>query len=160
MQGYPIGLRLLDLLLWREQHAASGGSSIIGGGSSSAAAAAAAQRPTRVLALLQFITAPLWRQLFARPADALERSRERDDEYMISDNEPVVNAYISVPRDMSQLNCAAFVAGIIEGVCDGAGFGARVTAHSVASELWPARTVFLLKFAPEVMERESFLQKV
>ena len=38
---------------------------------------------------------------------------------MISDNEPVVNQYISVPKEMNQLNCAAFVAGIVEGVCDG-----------------------------------------
>lgn len=78
---------------------------------------------------------------------------------MISDNEPVVNQYISVPRDMSQLNCAAFVAGIIEGVCDGAAFSARVTAHTVGTEMWPAKTVFLIKFVPEVLEREAFLQK-
>ncbi|KAH6680385.1 hypothetical protein B0J14DRAFT_264571 [Halenospora varia] len=50
---------------------------------------------------------------------------------MISDNEPLVNQYISVPKEMNQLNCAAFVAGIVEGVCDGAGFPARVSAHSV-----------------------------
>lgn len=96
---------------------------------------------------------------------------------MIIDNEPLVNRYISVPRDMSQLNCAAFVAGIIEGVCDGSAFPARVTAHSVGKqqatpaadgggedggegkEMWPGRTVFLVKFAPEVLERESFLGK-
>lgn len=53
---------------------------------------------------------------------------------MISDNEPLVNEYVSVPREMSQLNCAAFVAGIIEGACDGAGFPARVTAHSVGGQ--------------------------
>lgn len=92
---------------------------------------------------------------------------------MIIDNEPLVNRYISVPRDMSQLNCAAFVAGIIEGVCDGSAFPARVTAHSVGKqqapaegeeggegkEMWPGRTVFLVKFQPEVLERESFLAK-
>ena len=38
---------------------------------------------------------------------------------MIIDNEPLVNTYISVPKEMSQLNCAAFVAGIVEGVCAG-----------------------------------------
>ena len=79
---------------------------------------------------------------------------------MISDNEPVVNQYVSVPREMSQLNCAAFVAGIIEGVCDGTAFMARVTAHSLGTEMWPAKTVFLIKFDPEVLEREAFLQKV
>lgn len=101
---------------------------------------------------------------------------------MIIDNEPLVNAYISVPREMSQLNCAAYVAGMIEGVCDGAGFPARVTAHSVGGqtqasgggggqeggaaaaegggpvqELWPGKTVFLVKFSGEVIEREAYL---
>jgi trafficking protein particle complex subunit 5 len=82
---------------------------------------------------------------------------------MIFDNEPLVNAYISVPREMSQLNCAAFVAGMIEGVCDGAAFPARVTAHSMGKaaegEMWPGRTVFLVKFQPEVLERERYLGK-
>lgn len=95
---------------------------------------------------------------------------------MIIDNEPLVNAYLSVPKEMSQLNCAAYVAGMIEGVCDGAGFPARVTAHSVGGqnaaadgaggaeggagavqEMWPGKTVFLVKFRPEVLEREAYL---
>lgn len=41
---------------------------------------------------------------------------------MISDNEPLVNKFISVPKDMGQLNCGAFVAGIIEGVLEGSAF--------------------------------------
>lgn len=86
---------------------------------------------------------------------------------MITDNDPVVNTYISIPKEMSQLNCAAFVAGIIEGVCEGCQFYARVTAHSVEEEvpaggkaseqMWPGKTVFLIKFTEEVMEREDIL---
>jgi hypothetical protein len=145
-QGHPIGLKLLDLLLYRE-------------------APRTQARPLHIIALLQFITNVLWKHLFARPADNLEKSSnpETPDEYMISDNEPLVNQYISVPKEMSQLNCAAFVAGIIEGVCDGAAFPARVTAHSVGTgddgELWPGKTVFLVKFQPEIVEREAFLSK-
>ena len=145
-QGHPIGLKLLDLLLYRE-------------------APRTQTRPLHIIALLQFITTVLWKHLFSRPADALEKSSnpETPDEYMISDNEPLVNQYISVPKEMSQLNCAAFVAGIIEGVCDGSGFPARVTAHSVGKgeegELWPGKTVFLVKFQPEVVEREAYLAK-
>ncbi|KAI9816872.1 MAG: TRAPP subunit trs31 [Pycnora praestabilis] len=139
-QGYPLGLRLLDLLLYREPPRT-------------------ATRPIRILPLLQFITTILWKHLFSRPADALERSKDNEDEYMISDNDPLVNQYISIPKEMSQLNCAAFVAGIVEGVCDGTGFPARVTAHGVPSELWPGKTVFLIKFEPEVLEREAFLEK-
>ena len=108
----------------------------------------------------------MWQHLFGRQADRLEKSANPDtpEEYMIIDNEPLVNRYVSVPREMSQLNCAAFVAGIIEGVCDGAAFPARVTAHTVGKpedpgEMWPGRTVFLVKFAPEVLEREGYLGK-
>lgn len=143
-QGHPIGLKLLDLLLYREPPRTQ-------------------LRPLHIIALLQFITTTLWKHLFGRAADSLEKSNDQVDEYMISDNEPLVNQYISVPREMNQLNCAAFVAGIVEGVCDGAGFPGRVTAHSVGKgeegELWPGKTVFLVKFQPEVVEREGFLGK-
>lgn len=160
IQGYPIGLKLLDLLLYRTPN--------------SMQSTATNTRPTRILPLLQFISTSLWKHLFGRPADALERSQDNRDEYMITDNDPVVNTYISVPKEMSQLNCAAYVAGIIEGVCDGCGFYARVSAHSVAEEegagtqqgkggeaqMWPGKTVFLIKFREEVMEREDILAQV
>jgi len=45
---------------------------------------------------------------------------------MVNDNDPLINKFISVPRDMGDLNCGAMVAGIIKGVLDGAGF---VTPH-------------------------------
>ncbi len=41
---------------------------------------------------------------------------------MIIDNDPVVTRSISVPRDMSQLSCSSFTAGIVEAVLDGLGF--------------------------------------
>ncbi|KAF7670985.1 trafficking protein particle complex subunit 5 [Alternaria burnsii] len=146
-QGYPIGLRLLDLLLSRTANPL------------------ASIRPTRILPLLQFIAQQLYRYLFGRPADALEKSGTDPGQYMLFDNDPMVNQYISLPKELSSLNCAAFVAGIIEGVCDGAGFPTEgVTAHSVGDEegkdgkgLWPGKTVFLIKFKPEVLEREEIL---
>jgi hypothetical protein len=146
LQGHPIGLKLLDLLLIREPPRSQ-------------------TRPLTIIALLHFIKINLWTHLFGRQADRLEKSSNPDtpDEYMIIDNEPLVNAYISVPREMSQLNCAAFVAGIVEGVCDGAMFPARVTAHTVGGkeegEMWPGKTVFLVKFQPEVLEREALIGK-
>ena len=76
---------------------------------------------------------------------------------MIVDNEPLVNQYISVPKEMSQLNCAAFVAGIIEGCCCGLGLKAVVSAHNAGEEggMWPGKTVFLIRFEEEVVKRES-----
>ena len=87
---------------------------------------------------------------------------------MLFDNEPIVNTYISLPRELSSLNCAAFVAGIIEGVCDGAGFPTEgVSAYSVEAQeqgkdakgaaMWPGKTVFIIKFKKEVLEREEIL---
>ncbi|KAF2666664.1 TRAPP I complex [Microthyrium microscopicum] len=157
-QGYPLGLKLLDLLLSR----------------SSTPGQPPTTRPTRLLSLLQFITTTLWKALFGRPADALERSAASPAEYMISDNEPLVNTFVSVPREMSQLNCAAYVAGVVEGVCDGAGFRTvSVSAHWTGNEdggsgaagggrekvMWPGKTVFLIRFAKEVLEREEMLGK-
>jgi len=159
-QGYPLGLRLLDLLLYRSLS----GSSSSGGltsSSSSSASGTQANRPLRILPLLQLIHGPLWRLLFSRPADALEHSvsPSTPNEYMITDNDPLVNTYISVPREMNMLNCAAYVAGIVEGVCDGCGFEAKVSAHNQGNEMWPGRTVFLVRFGESVMEREKMLER-
>ncbi|KAL1897397.1 Trafficking protein particle complex subunit 31 [Sporothrix stenoceras] len=144
VQGHPIGIKLLDLLLYREPPRSQ-------------------TRPLTIIALLHFVKINVWQHLFGRQANGLEKSSnpQTPEEYMIIDNEPLVNQYISVPREMSQLNCAAYVAGIVEGVCDGAGFPARVTAHTVGKaeegEMWPGKTVFLVKFEPSVLEREAYL---
>ncbi|KAJ6184737.1 hypothetical protein N7519_006038 [Penicillium mononematosum] len=132
-QGYPLGLRLLDLLFYRSTSTSSSALS------SSSTSSSPPNRPLRIITLLHLIHGPLWRLLFGRAADALEHSVSPDtpNEYMITDNDPMVNTYISAPRDMSMLNCAAYVAGIIEGVCDGCGFETKVSAHNQPTELWP-----------------------
>lgn len=140
--GYPIGTKLLDLLLYRQPPRT-------------------AARPTRILDLLQFIHGVLWRALFNRTADALEQSNTKRNEYMIVDNEPLVNTFISIPKEMSQLNCAAFVAGVIEGICDAAGFGTDgVSAHwaGVEDEMWPGKTIYLMRFKESVLEREEAIK--
>lgn len=90
---------------------------------------------------------------------------------MITDNAPLVVEYVSTPKEMSSLNVAAFVAGIVEGVCDGAGFSTKgVTAHwaddggaavappEAGKEMWPGKTIFLIKFDERVIEREEILE--
>lgn len=128
LHGYTIGQRLLELLLWRDGRSA--------------------KRETRILGILQFITTTLYRAIFNKPADGLEKSRDNEDEYMLIDNDPMVSSYISIPKEMSQLNCAAFVAGIIEAVLDGCLFPSRVTAHSVPTDQFPGKTVFLSGCSP------------
>ena len=95
---------------------------------------------------------------------------------MLTLNQPPLTQHISIPKDMSQLSCEAFTAGIVEGVLDGLdvvssaakpGKGyrlsmtqpARVTAHSMPTTEWPQKTVILIKLDPKVMDREEVLRK-
>lgn len=123
--------------------------------------------------VLQFVSANVWKSLFGKPADSLERSIDHADEFMIVDYEPLTSTYVSVPSDLGQLSVDAFLSGIVAGVLDGAGFSARVTAHSVTleegetgygssnSSLPPRRdkAVFLVKFSPEVLKRDTGLER-
>lgn len=61
---------------------------------------------------------PLWTTLFPTNADYIE------------DVEPLVNKFVSVPKDYGSLNCAAFIAGVIHGVLLASGF-VRVRAWGV-----------------------------
>lgn len=133
--GYHMGQRILELHTVREGKSA--------------------KRETKILGILQFIHTTVWKNLFGRPADALEKSHENANEYMIIDNSPKITQFISVPKSMSQLNCAALAAGIIEAILDGSLFTAKVTAHTVETDEHPLRTVYLIKFDPTVLERES-----
>lgn len=59
--GYRVGLRALELVMLREKNP---------------------RRETRILGILYFINASIWKALFGRQADSLEKSTENDDECM------------------------------------------------------------------------------
>ncbi|KAF8525224.1 TRAPP complex subunit trs31 [Hysterangium stoloniferum] len=139
--GYRIGTRYLELMTWRNESVSK-----------------TPKREIRFLAALMMIHTQLWRAVFGKPADAIEKSVENDDEYMLIDNDPSITRHISIPRDMSSLSCSALTAGIVEAVLDGLGFPARVTAHSVPTDAYPSRTTILVKFQKEVLEREDALK--
>ena len=132
--------------------------------------------------MLHFVSTQVWRALFGKPADSLERSVENADEFMIVDNEPLTSTFCSVPADFGQLSVDAYMSGIVAGVLTGAGFSARVTAHSVAleegekqqqssssnpnntnntSSLPPRKdkAVFLVKFDKDVLERDAAMDR-
>ncbi|KAJ7712920.1 NO signaling/Golgi transport ligand-binding domain-containing protein [Mycena olivaceomarginata] len=119
------------------------------------AASKAPKREIRFLPALMSIHTQVWRAVFGKPADAIEKSVENADEYMIIDNDPLVERYISVPKDMSTLSCSSFTAGIVEAVLDGLGFPARVTAHNTPMAQFPSRTTILIKLEKSVLEREE-----
>ncbi|BGP18642.1 hypothetical protein JCM10213_004192 [Rhodosporidiobolus nylandii] len=147
--GYRVGARLLELLPLRDHLYPV----------SSLRSPPPPTRTLRLLPILTYVHSTLYRYLFNRPADSLERSTENDDEYMIGDDDMVITRGVEVPKEMSDLSCGALVAGIIEAVMDGAGFPARVTAHSVPSAQHPRRTVILIKLDPEVLAREAAMGK-
>ncbi|CAK0762156.1 hypothetical protein CVIRNUC_002928 [Coccomyxa viridis] len=135
--GFGVGLRLLEILSFREK---------------------GSKRDIRLLDVLKFVHTSLWKYLFGHHARDLEQSNTAEDEYMISDYDLFVNKFISVPKDMGQLNCAAFVAGIVKGALEGAGFPARVTAHFVPVKGQPKpKTTILMKFDAAVLAREHRL---
>jgi hypothetical protein len=41
---------------------------------------------------------------------------------MIHENSPITNTFISVPGDLGQLDCAAYLAGIINGILSSSNF--------------------------------------
>lgn len=120
------------------------------------------------MSILQFISSTVWKSLFGRAADSLERSIDHADEYMIFDYNPITSTFVS----SHQLSADAYISGIIAGVLEGAGFTAQVSAHTVNVEegetaksnnvgLPPRKdkAVFLVKFAQKVLERDAALAK-
>ncbi|KAK2461730.1 hypothetical protein APHAL10511_006193 [Amanita phalloides] len=139
--GYRVGTRVLELIVWRAESSSK-----------------APKREIRLLPALMYIHTQIWKAVFGKPADAIEKSVENADEYMIIDNDPPIERYISVPRDMSQLSCSSFTAGIVEAVLDGLGFPARVTAHNTPTTQHPSRTTILIKLDRSVLDREELLK--
>eukprot|EP00301_Raphidiophrys_heterophryoidea_P000559 c10279_g1_i1.p1 GENE.c10279_g1_i1~~c10279_g1_i1.p1 ORF type:complete len:210 (-),score=53.70 c10279_g1_i1:340-924(-) len=133
--GQQVGARMLDVVCFRDKNS---------------------KREIRIVDMLKFISSTVWKALFGKNAESLERSTDNEDEYMICEKESLVNRFISVPKDMGHLNPASFVAGIVKGVLDSANFSARVTAHFVSTDTG-SKTVILIKFVPEVIAREKLL---
>eukprot|EP00794_Sanderia_malayensis_P007759 gene7759-8603_t len=90
------------------------------------------KREVKLIRMLMFLTSNIWKSIFGKEADKLEHAN--DDEATCS------------------LNCAAFVAGILEAVLCGAGFPAKVSVH------WHKGTTFLIKFDDTVIAREKAME--
>lgn len=81
--GYGVGLRILELLKFREREY---------------------RRETRLMSILQFVSTQVWKALFGKGADSLERSIDHADEFMIVDYAPITR-YVRVEalRDLRVL---------------------------------------------------------
>lgn len=99
--GYDVGIRVIDLYFVRERNS---------------------KRETKMINILLFVKTTLWKCLFGKEADKVEHANDEECTYYILEKEPLVNKYISVPKDKGSLNCASFTAGIIEAVLVNSGY--------------------------------------
>lgn len=135
--GFGVGVRILELLAARDRRNF--------------------RRKQKLIPILRFVSTTVWKAVFGRDADRLEKSSEKDDEYYIHEQSPLTNEFISVPREYGGLNCAAYIAGVVCGILDASGFKAKVTAVQVEAPAPGERdkTVYVVKFSEEVMQREA-----
>ena len=59
----------------------------------------AAKRETKLLNALLFVKSTLWKTLFGKEADKLEHANDDERTYYVIEKEPLVNRFISVPKD-------------------------------------------------------------
>lgn len=129
--GQHVGLRIIDALSLREK---------------------GFKRETRLINMLLFIKSSVWKSLFGKEADKLEHANEDERIYYIIEKEALVNKFISVPKDKGSLNCAAYMAGIVEAILNSCSFPAKVTVH------WHKGTTFLIKFDEAVIARDKQME--
>lgn len=99
--GKDVGQRVIDLYFVRER---------------------SSRRELKLINMLLFIKTTLWKCLFGKEAEKLEHANDDECTYYIIEKDPIVNKFISVPKDKGSLNCATFTAGIIEEVLTSCGF--------------------------------------
>ena len=150
--GIPVGEKVLEMMFYREKGGING-------------ACQQGKRENKLVSMLHFINNQVFKALFGRQADGLEQSIEDEDEYRILDKEPATNKYTNMGKSQN-LNCANYIAGIIEGILNSAKMYAKVTAHLYSQEDNNANqvgedesntTIYVIKFAKEVTAREKTL---
>ena len=136
--GYPLGSRFLELITLREQNST---------------------KEIRFVYFLLFIKNHVWPILFNKSDCTVEMHEHNKYIYMIKEQNTLCNRFACLPKGQRHLNCSAFTAGIIEGMLNAAGFSARVSAlfesENSKPDVFVEKTVYLIHFAPEVIERDE-----
>lgn len=110
--GYAVGVRILELISFREKNF---------------------KREQKIEGMLSFISYTIWKVLFGKHADSLEKNNDSNDQCnvhinskdsdIIIENQPLnITKFISIPKDYSNMTSSSYVAGIIEGVLDASDF--------------------------------------
>lgn len=112
--GQDVGTRLIDLYIVRERNS---------------------KRELKLINMLLLVKTTLWKGLFGREAEKLEHANDDECTYYIIEAQPLVNKFISVPKDKGSLNCAVFVAGIVEAFLSHSGFVSTTSFEILDAEL-------------------------
>ena len=130
--GYPIGEKILELCSYKEKNY---------------------KREVKIVSMLQFIHNNIWKMLFGKMADGLQKSTDDEDKYRIIENSPITNRYIP-PLKNNSVNCASFIAGIIEGILNSADFRCKVSAFFFEQD-GITKTLYIIKFDKDVINRDT-----
>lgn len=87
--------------------------------------------------------------MFGKEAEKLEHANDDERTYYIIETEPIVNKYISVPKDKGSLNCATFTAGLIEAVLTNCGFVSYLLCSSFKYKLIILHILIILALQSE-----------
>lgn len=133
--GYPLGARYLELLCYRERNC---------------------KKETKIVDILWFVAKTFWPTAFNRPTPSLEVHANHNHIYMLKEETSICNKFACLPKGSKGVNCAAFVAGIVEGFLNAAGFSCRVSAVYESDEGRQdlEKTTYIIYFAPEVVRRD------
>jgi hypothetical protein len=131
--GYRIGLRMLELSVFRDKNS---------------------QRQIRRVNMLQYVSNTVWKSLYGKQADALEKAPNMENRYMIYEKDPLENRFVSLPKNLQGMHCSYFTAGIITGCCAAAEFPATVKVYFTEKKDY---TVFIVDFDQPVIDRENLL---
>ena len=134
--GESIGPRVLELVNMREKNF---------------------KREKKHLEMIKFVAYQVWKTLFGKGIDNIERLSHSASSYLLIENSPIVLRYIPESSDKKNPTCAVFVGGIIKGILDAADFPAKIEVQSPPNDgrsVYP-KTVYIVEFEDFVIQREK-----
>lgn len=126
--GYPIGEKLLEISTLRDK---------------------GFKKETKIESILHFIHNNLWKMLFNKQADGIQRSTENKYEYRILEKNPITNKYIPTFKNF---NASSFISGIIEGFLNSAGFRCKVGVYYSDKD---KNTYYIINFDEDIVDKDD-----
>lgn len=130
--GTTVGQRMLELSVLRDK---------------------APQRQIKRANIIQYISTTIWKNLYGKAIDAVDKTPNMENRYMLFERDPLENRFVSLPKNMN-FHCSYFTAGVITGCLKAADFPATVKVYYTDKKDY---TVFIIDFDQSVIDRENQL---